>query len=40
MSERMRVVITDFIAGTLAAERRILGEVADVVALDASTEDE
>ena len=40
MSERMRVVITDFIAGPLEAERRILGEVADVVALDASTEDE
>lgn len=40
MGERMRVVITDFIAGPLEAERRILGEVADVAALDASTEDE
>ncbi len=40
MSERMRVVITDFIAGPLEAERRILGEIADIVALDASTEDE
>lgn len=40
MSERFRVVITDFIAGPLEAERRILGEIADVAALDASTEDE
>ena len=40
MSDRFRVVITDFIAGPLEAERRILGEVADVAALDASTEDE
>jgi C-terminal binding protein len=40
MSERMRVVITDFIAGPLEAERRILGEIADIVALDASSEEE
>jgi C-terminal binding protein len=40
MSERMRVVITDFIAGPLEAERRILGDVAEVAALDASSEDE
>ncbi len=40
MSQRPRVVITDFIAGPLEMERRILGEIADIAALDASTEDE
>jgi C-terminal binding protein len=40
MSSTKRVVIADFIAGPLEAERRILGEVADVVALDASCEDD
>jgi D-3-phosphoglycerate dehydrogenase/C-terminal binding protein len=40
MSQRFRVVITDFVAGALETERRVLGEVADVVALDASSEDE
>src|SRR3954470_31759 len=40
MSARYRVVIADFIAGPLEAERRILGEVADVVALDANCEDD
>jgi C-terminal binding protein len=40
MSSSKRVVIADFIAGPLEAERRILGEVADVVALDASCEDD
>ena len=40
MSKRPRVVITDFVAGPLETERRILGEVADIVALDASSEDE
>lgn len=40
MSERPRVVITDFIVGALETERRILGELADLVALDASSEDE
>ena len=34
------MVITDFIAGPLETERRILGEIADIVALDASSEDE
>ncbi len=40
MSQRPRVVITDFIAGPLEMERRILGEIADIAALDASSEDE
>jgi phosphoglycerate dehydrogenase-like enzyme len=37
---RPRVVITDFVTGPLETERRILGEIADIVALDASSEDE
>jgi D-3-phosphoglycerate dehydrogenase/C-terminal binding protein len=40
MSPRPRVVITDFVAGPLETERRVLGEIADVVALDASSEEE
>ena len=40
MSKRHRVVITDFVAGPLETERRVLGEVAEVVALDASSEEE
>jgi D-3-phosphoglycerate dehydrogenase/C-terminal binding protein len=40
MSQRPQVMITDFIAGPLETERRILGEIADIVALDASSEDE
>jgi len=40
MSKRPRVVITDFVAGALETERRVLGEVADVIALDASSEEE
>jgi len=40
MSGRPRVVITDFVAGPLEVERRVLGEVAEIVALDASSEDE
>ena len=40
MSDRPKVVITDFIAGPLETERRTLGEVADIVALDAASEDE
>jgi C-terminal binding protein len=40
MNKRPRVVITDFVAGPLETERRILGEIADVVALDAFGEDE
>ena len=37
MSERPKVVIADFIAGPLETERRVLGEMADIVALDADT---
>jgi D-3-phosphoglycerate dehydrogenase/C-terminal binding protein len=40
MGNRPRVVITDFVAGPLDTERGILGDVADVEALDASAEDE
>lgn len=40
MSKRFRVVITDFVAGPLETERRILGDIADIVALDASGEDD
>jgi phosphoglycerate dehydrogenase-like enzyme len=40
MSKRFRVVITDFITGDLGPERQILGELADLVALDASSEDD
>lgn len=39
-SPRAKVVVTDFIAGTLETERRILGDIADVIALDAMTEDD
>ncbi len=39
-TSRPTVVITDFIAGPLETERRVLGEIADVVALDASSEEE
>lgn len=39
-SPRAKVVVTDFIAGTLETERRILGDIADIVALDAMTEDD
>ncbi len=40
MSKRPSVMITDFVAGPLETERRVLGEVADIVALDAASEDE
>jgi D-3-phosphoglycerate dehydrogenase/C-terminal binding protein len=40
MARRARVVITDFVTGPLETERRILGELADVAALDASSEDD
>ncbi|HJZ92231.1 MAG TPA: C-terminal binding protein [Gemmataceae bacterium] len=40
MSNRFRVVVTDFIAGDLGPERQILSEVADLVALDAYSEDD
>jgi D-3-phosphoglycerate dehydrogenase/C-terminal binding protein len=38
MSKRFRVVITDFITGDLGPERQVLGELADLVALDAYSE--
>ena len=38
MTPRSRVVITDFIAGDLGPERQILGELADLVALDSVCE--
>ncbi|HEY6170495.1 MAG TPA: C-terminal binding protein, partial [Verrucomicrobiae bacterium] len=40
MSRRFKVVVTDFIHEPLDHERRILGDVADVVALDAMSEDD
>jgi D-3-phosphoglycerate dehydrogenase/C-terminal binding protein len=40
MSSRPRVVITDFVTSPLETERRILADVADVAALDASSEDQ
>jgi len=39
MSRRFKVVVTDFIHEPLDHERRILGDLADVVALDAMSED-
>jgi D-3-phosphoglycerate dehydrogenase/C-terminal binding protein len=38
MSQRFNVFITDFIAGDLEPEREILGDIADVIALDAYSE--
>jgi D-3-phosphoglycerate dehydrogenase/C-terminal binding protein len=38
MSQRFRVVIADFITGDLGPERQLLGEFADLVALDAFSE--
>jgi D-3-phosphoglycerate dehydrogenase/C-terminal binding protein len=40
MTRRPNVMITDFVAGPLETERRVLGEIADIVALDASSEEE
>lgn len=40
MSPRAKVVVTDFITEPLDHERRILGDVADVVALNAFSEDD
>jgi D-3-phosphoglycerate dehydrogenase/C-terminal binding protein len=40
MSHRYRVVLTDFINDALAPERDVLGEIADVDALAARTEEE
>jgi C-terminal binding protein len=40
MSQRAKVVVTDFINEPLDHERRIIGELADVVALNAFSEDD
>jgi D-3-phosphoglycerate dehydrogenase/C-terminal binding protein len=40
MSQRAKVVVTDFIIEPLDHERRILGDLADVVALNAFSEDD
>ncbi|HEY8505668.1 MAG TPA: C-terminal binding protein [Gemmataceae bacterium] len=37
---RFQVVITDFVADDLAPEREVLGDIADVTALDATREEE
>jgi len=38
MSRRCKVVITDFVTEPLDAERRVLGDLAEIVALDAHSE--
>lgn len=40
MSAKFKVVVTDFVGEPLDVERRILGDLAEVVALDAKHEDE
>ena len=40
MSQRAKVVVTDFIVEPLDHERRLLGDLAEVVALNAMSEDE
>ena len=40
MSHKPRIYITDFLTGDLTVERRILGEVADVIALGAEREEQ
>ncbi len=40
MSKRFQVFITDFINDTLEPEKRILGDIADITALDAFSEDD
>jgi C-terminal binding protein len=40
MSQRAKVVVTDFITEPLDHERRVLGDLADVVALNAFSEDD
>ena len=40
MSKRAKVLVTDFVSEPLDCERRILGDLADVVALDARNESE
>jgi D-3-phosphoglycerate dehydrogenase/C-terminal binding protein len=40
MSPRYKVVVTDLVADDLAPEKEVLGDMADVVALDSSSEDD
>lgn len=40
MAEKLRVVITDFLTDALEPERRVLGDLADVTALDAYREED
>lgn len=40
MNTRSKVVITDFISGSLEPEQQVLGDIADVIALDAYREEE
>jgi C-terminal binding protein len=40
MAHRYKVVVTDLVTGNLDPERRILGELADIVAISARTEDD
>ena len=40
MSQRAKVVVTDFIVEPLDHERRLLGDLAEVVALNAFSEDD
>jgi D-3-phosphoglycerate dehydrogenase/C-terminal binding protein len=40
MPHRAKVVVTDFVPEPLDEERRVLGDLADVMALDATSEDE
>ena len=40
MRERLQVVITDFLTDSLEPERRVLGDLAEVTALDAYSEEE
>ena len=40
MAPRAKVVITDFVTEPLGHERRILGDLADVISLNAASEDE
>ena len=40
MSKRHKVIVADFITDSLAPERSVLGDIADVVALNATDEKE
>ncbi len=40
MSHRHKVIVTDLVTGNLEPERRILGDLAEVVAISARTEDD